>query len=718
MRKKALGRVLSACLMAGALSVPQAGLAAPGAPVRIDAEHFPDDAFRAFVVQYDGNGDGVLSLAERMAVRQMDLGPHAYSTLEGIQNFEKLEVLRGSGASKLEDVDLSQLQDLKVLDLRGAALGNLQAASLSLVSAHGKAAQSNFAEQKPVVIALADGEDSFDLAALDPHFAEGNVTGLEGGATLSGTVLEGLIPGQRITYVFESDGFRTSCTLDVRRENSWAEEPAISNWAVGDEPVPPAGQAAHGEVQFLYGSDSGTFSDKAPANMGSYVLRAVVPPDAEYAGLEAEVPFLVVPQGVDPGKADEVPSLLEATYGDTLSDIKLPAGYTWRNPDSSVGVVGINKFQAVYRDPDGGSEIVTLNVRVMPRDGATLDISPIDNEYDANHIVIKDGDVTLVKGTDYLVTNSVEADEVTVTIHFMGNYTGEVVRQFTFDLENAWIIPLTAPGWTYGETPRLPQAEARYGETVYTYATVTDPDAAGGGTVGEFSAAVPENAGTYVVRASVPSTIYYTSLSAEERFTIAKANPSFDLPTGIMAYYTTQLRAVQLPEGFSFTDPTETVGNVGEHTFEGLYTPPDTANYNTVPVQIQVTVLPKNGSNFQVDQITTEAQAENPVVRDGNTVLVKNTDYTVTIQKSGTQLTLTINFIGNYTGQLVRTYTITQAANNNQNQTTGGGTTSPGTNDRSDLGWHVTWMLASAGVIGGSIYLLRRRKPVQRRSRS
>lgn len=635
--------------MAGALSVPQAGLAAPGSPVRIDAEHFPYGPIRAAAVQHDGSQDGLAPLPERISV-------------------------------------------------------------------HGETGQAEAAA--PVILGLADGESSFDVTQLDPDFAEGTVSALTG-ATLEGTVLHGLAPGQRVTYTYTDNvsGCSGDCILDFRKANAWTEEPSIESWAVGSAEGVPSAAALHGEVVFTYSNGAEPFREKAPTSTGHYLLRAVVEPDDEYAGLQADVPFLIVPEGVDPKTASEAPALLEATYGDTLADVELPEGYTWRDPAMSVGVVGINRFQAIY-DADGSDQIVSLNVRVLPRNGDTLDISPIENEYEANHIVIKDGDVTLVKGTDYMITNSVEGDEVTVTIHFMGNYTGEVVRQFTFDLENAWIIPLTAPGWTYGTTPNLPQAEARYGETVYTYAAVTDPDAAGGGTVGEFTQAAPENAGTYVVRAVVPSTIYYTGLSAEERFVIAKANPTYELPTGIAAYYTTQLQAIALPEGFSFVNPTETVGNVGEHTFEALYTPADTANYNTVPVQIQVTVLPKNGSNFQVDQITTEAQAENPVVRDGNTVLTKNTDYTVTIQRNGTQLTLIINFIGNYTGQLVRTYTITQTGGNNQNTTTTGtGTTkAPGTDDSSDLGRHIAWLLASGGVAAGSMYLLRRKRPSRRRS--
>lgn len=708
-RKKAWGRLLGACLMAGALTVPTAGLAAPGRSVRVDPEHFPDDVFRAFVARYDKDEDDVLSLAERLAVRRMDLGEREVASLKGIGYFGNLEVLRSDDASRLREADLRALNALQVLDLPGAALEELEAPGLSLISVHGAAQEADLSEQKPAVIALADGEDSFDLAELDPRFEEGTVRDLAGGASLDGTVLTGLEPGQRITYTYTGGGLTAHCVLDVRRANAWTEEPDMESWADGDEAPSPAGEAEHGEVLFFYGAEGVPFSEKVPTAPGSYVMRAVVAPDDEYAGLTADVPFSVMP-GENPRAAEDAPSLIEATYGEKLSDLDLPAGYAWRDPDLYVGAVGINPFQATYRAPDGTTETVSINVRVLPRNGATLDISPITDEYEANHIVIRDGDVTLIKGTDYIVTNSVQADVVTVTIHFMGNYTGDVVRQFTFDLENAWIIPLTAPGWTYGQTPRLPQAEARYGTTSYTYAPVTDS------TTGEFTTTVPEAAGTYVVRAVVPSTIYYTGLSSEEQFVIAKADPDFELPQGVAAYYTTLLQAIPLPTGFSFQNPNQAVGAVGEHSFEGLYTPEDTANYNTVPVQIQVTVLPKNGSNFQVDQITTEAQAENPVVRDGNTVLVKNVDYTVSIQRSGTQLTLTINFIGNYTGQLVRTYAITQSGS-------GGGTTltsAPGTNDETALGWHIAGLITSGGVAAGAAWLLLRKKGFgwKQRSRS
>ncbi|MBD5560233.1 MAG: hypothetical protein HDQ87_07755 [Clostridia bacterium] len=704
MRKKAWGSMLSACLMAGSLIVPPAALAAQGERIHVDAEHFPDQVMRAFAARCDENEDGVLSLAERLAVRKMDFGDEPPASLQGAGLFGNLEILRSRGNKDIDAADLGALRNLRVLDLGESRTEKLSASGLSLISVHGDADEADLTDQQPAVIGLGEEEDSFDMTDLDPDFAAGQVSSLEGGAVLDGTVLRELEPGQTITYTYTDGDLSVDCTLAIRRANAWEVKPSIASWAAGDEKPQPRGEAAHGEVKFFYGSDTQPFSPKLPSGTGSYVMRAVVvEPDDEYAGLTQDVPFLVVPAGVDPQSASEAPDLVEAVYGDTLSDLELPSGYTWADPDLSVGSVGINSFEAVYRNADGDEQTVSINVRVMPKNGDELDISPIENEYEANHIVIRDGDVTLEKGTDYMVTNSVREDEVTVTIHFMGNYTGEVVRTFTFELENAWIIPLTAPGWTYGSAERLPQAEARYGETVYSYAPVLDEE----GSTGEFADTVPENAGTYVVRAVVPSTIYYTGLRAEETFVIAKADPSYDLPIGLAAYYGTQLQALALPAGFSFLNPTETVGVVGERSFDAVYTPEDTANYNTVPVQIQVTVLPKNGSNFQVDPITTEAQAQNPVVRDGDTVLVQNTDYTVSLQRNGTQLTLTINFIGNYTGQLVRTYTFTQTGGQNASGTTT--TNAPRTGDSAGLGWYVTGMLGSGAVIAGCLLSLRRR---------
>ena len=57
--------------------------------------------------------------------------------------------------------------------------------------------------------------------------------------------------------------------------------------------------------------------------------------------------------------------------------------------------------------------------------------------------------------------------------------------------------PLEIVGWTYGDTPNVPTATAKYGTIKYTYSNTAD---------GEYSEIVPTDAGTYYVKATVEET--------------------------------------------------------------------------------------------------------------------------------------------------------------------------------------------------------------------
>ena len=78
--------------------------------------------------------------------------------------------------------------------------------------------------------------------------------------------------------------------------------------------------------------------------------------------------------------------------------------------------------------------------------------------------------------------------------------------------------------------------------------------------------------------------------SAEISVTISKATPDYTAPTGLAATYGETLSAVALTDGWAWDDATLSVGNVGEHQFSATYTPEDTDNYNTVTIDLTVTV--------------------------------------------------------------------------------------------------------------------------------
>ena len=94
----------------------------------------------------------------------------------------------------------------------------------------------------------------------------------------------------------------------------------------------------------------------------------------------------------------------------------------------------------------------------------------------------------------------------------------------------------------------------------------------------------PSNAGTYRVKATVAEDDTYASAESDYvNFTIAKADPSYNIPQNLEAIEGQTLADVTLPEGFTWdADETTSVGNPGTNTFTVTYTPADTDNYNTI----------------------------------------------------------------------------------------------------------------------------------------
>ena len=111
----------------------------------------------------------------------------------------------------------------------------------------------------------------------------------------------------------------------------------------------------------------------------------------------------------------------------------------------------------------------------------------------------------------------------------------------------------------------------------------------------------PSNAGTYRVKATVAEDDTYASATSDPReFTIAKANPAYDVPENLVAIEGQTLADVSLPKGFTWdADETTSVGNPGKNEFTVTYTPADTDNYNTitgikVTVKVSMKMVPLN----------------------------------------------------------------------------------------------------------------------------
>lgn len=104
----------------------------------------------------------------------------------------------------------------------------------------------------------------------------------------------------------------------------------------------------------------------------------------------------------------------------------------------------------------------------------------------------------------------------------------------------------------------------------------------------ESSVASCVNAGAYEARVTVGGA------TAKVQFEIAQATPTgYDIPTGLEAVYGDKLSSVTLPEHWSWKNPDDLVGNVGNRTHIAIYTPED-PNYHSVEENVTIAVAKAN----------------------------------------------------------------------------------------------------------------------------
>ena len=141
------------------------------------------------------------------------------------------------------------------------------------------------------------------------------------------------------------------------------------------------------------------------------------------------------------------------------------------------------------------------------------------------------------------------------------------------------------------------------GETATLTATVAPTDATNK-TVAWSSSnpAVATVAANGTVTAVAPGTATITVTTADGGFTatcdvtVSKVDPTVTVPIDLTALCGSTLESIALPEGWTWDDPTETVGVVGpdaatkNNTFAATFTPDDTTKYNTASANLTVTV--------------------------------------------------------------------------------------------------------------------------------
>ena len=212
-----------------------------------------------------------------------------------------------------------------------------------------------------------------------------------------------------------------------KNSNEFTQPLTITGWTYGETANTPTAEAKYGTIKYTYSNMAdGTYTEKVPTNAGTHYVKATVEETADYSGLESDAFEFVIEK--------------KTLTNDNITDI---ADQTYT----------------------GG------------------EIKPA--------IEVKDGDKTLVLDTDYTVTydnNTDASDEAKVTVEIISNnYAGTLEKTFTIlpKTINTAITQLTAP--VKNEVPQTeietdeytatvvwsPEVEDKFGyDTVYT-ATIT-----------------------------------------------------------------------------------------------------------------------------------------------------------------------------------------------------------------------------------------------------
>ena len=270
-------------------------------------------------------------------------------------------------------------------------------------------------------------------------------------------------------------------------------------------------------------------------------------------------------------------------------DITLTVNVSAKNRITPTGTPTLSKNAIIY-----GDALNTITLSGKLHDNVNnVDVDGTFEWVDGTHIPVV-GNGTYAAEWIFEPTDT----EKYLTVSGRSNITVEKARQYG---------KLSMAGYTYGKTPSTPTLTDQTGDlnaqVTYSYA------AADSGSVQTWDISNPPalNAGTYRMYVSIGDTDNYYGFEAVYcEFVVAKATPTYTVPTGLTAKYGQTLADVTLPDGWSWMDSSESVGgaSTAAKTFQAKFTPKDTENYNTVEnIELEVTVNKADGGNLKTVEL-------------------------------------------------------------------------------------------------------------------
>ena len=180
-----------------------------------------------------------------------------------------------------------------------------------------------------------------------------------------------------------------------------------------------------------------------------------------------------------------------------------------------------------------------------------------------------------------------------------------------------------------------------------------------------------KNAGTATIR--IVGKGKYTGYQ-EVSFQIKKAIPDASITSSITGTYGDTIGDIELPKRDNGVfiwkeDLTESTGEPGSHNYTLTFIPNDIENFETVDdILVTVEILPRNIAEAEVTGIQDSVYCASAItypleVKVKDTILVENTDYTVTYDNNTNAGTALVTLTGqnHYTGSIEKTFVIEKA---------------------------------------------------------
>ncbi len=313
----------------------------------------------------------------------------------------------------------------------------------------------------------------------------------------------------------------------------------------------------------------------------------------EYEGQTIEVNISVEkanPQDVN------IPSELKVLYGSRLSEISLPDGWEWVNPQQTLETVGQKEFQAVYTPVDTiNYNTITVNIPVNvyleapeTATGNKAVYGQMLSEIDLPHGWSWDNPSQVINNigkNTYGVTYGIDGEKEQVTLN---------VSPAELTINTAIVCNKEYDGKTTAVV-----------ESISFNGFVNDDNSVDYSYFAAFDSSDSGENKDVIVEVSIESPYYKLSNDTiHAKASILKAKPDIQIPELISTddMSIQFLYDIDLGDGWSWDESFASIDGPGVYTFTATYTPKD-SNYTTITTEITIKVSECPHINYSINTI-------------------------------------------------------------------------------------------------------------------